>query len=178
MLGSTLVIVLRPVFWGFGSISHIFFVQVNCGPLRSPVQGQIGEVCTVDTSGNCTLMLHVCVNQGESRNLTDKVATCASLLGSPPLGNDTHGGSTFNQGVREEAGKRFGKTSFRSVLRIMPKRSHLKNASVRAGEARRHSCQELVACSGKPAAKRSLKRSQAVNISVFLGGVPLSFVCE
>ena len=61
------------------------------------------------------------MNLCESRNMTEKVATCASLLGSPPLGNDTHGGSTTNQGVGEEAGKRYGKTSFLPVLRSMPK---------------------------------------------------------
>ena len=40
---------------------------------------------------------------------------------SPPLGNDTHGGSTTKKGVGEEAGKRYGKTSFVPVLRSVPK---------------------------------------------------------
>ena len=61
------------------------------------------------------------MNLCESRNLTEKVATCASLLESPHLGNDTHGDSTTNQGVGEEAGKRYGKTSFLPVLRGVPK---------------------------------------------------------
>ena len=46
----------------------------------------------------------------------EEEATCASLLGSPPLGNDTHGGSTTKLGIGEEAGKSHGKTSFLPVL--------------------------------------------------------------
>ena len=61
------------------------------------------------------------MNLGESRSLTERVASFAGLLGSPPLGNDTHGGSKSDQGVGEEAGKRYGKTSFLPVLRSMPK---------------------------------------------------------
>ena len=53
--------------------------------------------------------------------MIEEEATCASLLGSPPLGNDTHGGSTTKKSVGEEAGKRYGKTSFLPVLRSMPK---------------------------------------------------------
>ena len=63
----------------------------------------------------------VCANLGETKGVINEEATCASLLGSPPLGNDTHGGSTTKKGVGEEAGKRYGKTSFLPVLRSMPK---------------------------------------------------------
>ena len=63
----------------------------------------------------------VCANLGETKDKIEEEATCASLLGSPPLGNDTHGGSTTKKGVGEEAGKKHGKTSFLPVLRSMPK---------------------------------------------------------
>ena len=53
--------------------------------------------------------------------MIEEEATCASLLGSPPLGNDTHGVSTTKKGVGEEAGKRYGKTPFLPVFRSMPK---------------------------------------------------------
>ena len=53
--------------------------------------------------------------------MIEEEATCASLLVSPPIGDDTHGGSTTKKGVGEEAGKRYGKTSFLPVLRSMPK---------------------------------------------------------
>ena len=63
----------------------------------------------------------VCANIGETKDVIEEEATCASLLGSPPLGNDTHGGSTTKKGVAEEAGERYGKTSFLPVLRSVPK---------------------------------------------------------
>ena len=63
----------------------------------------------------------MCANLGETKDVIEEEATCASLLGSPPLGNDTHGGSTTKKGVGEEAGKRYGKTSFLPVLRSKPK---------------------------------------------------------
>ena len=44
--------------------------------------------------------------------MIEEEATCASLLGSPPIGNDTHGGSTTKMGIGEEAGESYGKTSF------------------------------------------------------------------
>ena len=47
----------------------------------------------------------MCANLGETKDVIEEEATCASLLGSPPLGNDTHGGSTTKKGVAEEAGK-------------------------------------------------------------------------
>ena len=53
--------------------------------------------------------------------MIEEEATCASLLGSPLLDNDTHGGSTTKKGVAEEASKTYGKTSFLPVLRSMPK---------------------------------------------------------
>ena len=53
----------------------------------------------------------VCVNLGESRNLTEKVATCASLLGSPPM----------RRMVVQRPTRAYGKTSFLPVLRSMPK---------------------------------------------------------
>ena len=71
----------------------------------------------------------VCANLGEIRDVIEEEATCVGLLGSPPLGNDTRGGSTTKKGVDEEASKRYGKTSW-------------------AGEARQQRCQELVASSG------------------------------
>ena len=58
----------------------------------------------------------VCVSLGEAKDSIEVEATCASLLGSPPLGNDTHGGSTTKMGIGEEAGESYGKTSFLPVL--------------------------------------------------------------
>ena len=55
---------------------------------------------------------------------SEEETTCASLLGSPPLGCDTHGGSTTQQGIGEEAGECYGKTSFVPVLRRMSKVIH------------------------------------------------------
>ena len=63
----------------------------------------------------------VCVSLGEANDAIEEEATCASLLGSPPFGNDTHGGSTTKMGVGEEAGESYGKTSFLPVLRRMLK---------------------------------------------------------
>ena len=50
----------------------------------------------------------VCVSLGEAKDAIEVEATCSSLLGSPPLGNDTHGGSTTKMGVGEEAGQSYG----------------------------------------------------------------------
>ena len=58
----------------------------------------------------------VCVSLGEAKDSIEVEATCASLLGSPLLGNDTHGGSTTKMGIGEEAGESYGKTSFLPVL--------------------------------------------------------------
>ena len=58
----------------------------------------------------------VCVGLGEAKDAIEVEATCASLLGSPPLGNDTRGGSTTKMGIRKEAGESYGKTSFFPVL--------------------------------------------------------------
>ena len=63
----------------------------------------------------------VCVSLGEANDAIEEEATCASLLGSPPLGNDTHGGSTTKMGIGEEAGESYGKTSFIPFLRRMLK---------------------------------------------------------
>ena len=60
----------------------------------------------------------VCVCLGEANDAIEEEATCASLFGSPPLGNDTHNGSTS---IGEEAGESYGKTSFLPVLRRMLK---------------------------------------------------------
>ena len=38
-----------------------------------------------------------CVCPGEAKDVIEEEATCASLLWSPPLGHDTHGGSTTNR---------------------------------------------------------------------------------
>ena len=75
----------------------------------------------------------------------------------PPHGYDTHGGSTTKQGIGEEAGESYGKTSFLPVLRRMSKVIH----------RHRETCGKLCTPKG----------DQAVNPKVFLGGVPLSFVC-
>ena len=63
----------------------------------------------------------MCVSLGEANDAIEEEATCASLLESPPLGNDTHGGSTTKMGIGEEAGESYGKTSFFPVLRRMLK---------------------------------------------------------
>ena len=47
------------------------------------------------------------MNLGEAKNVIEEEATCASLLGSPPLDNDTQGGSTTKKGVEEEAGESY-----------------------------------------------------------------------
>ena len=67
---------------------------------------------TTHTTHHHTTTHHtpLCANLGETKDVIEEEATCASLLGSPPLGNDTHGGSTTKKGVGEEAGKRYGKT--------------------------------------------------------------------
>ena len=57
-----------------------------------------------------------CVSLGEAKDAIEVEATCASLLGSPLLGNDTHGGSTTKMGIGEEAVESYGKTSFLPVL--------------------------------------------------------------
>ena len=61
----------------------------------------------------------VCVSLGGASDAIAEEATCASLLGSPHFGNDTHGGSTTKMGIGEEAGESYGKTSFLPVLRRM-----------------------------------------------------------
>ena len=61
----------------------------------------------------------VCVSLGGASDAIAEEATCASLLGSPHFGNDTHGGSTTRMGIGEEAGESNGKTSFLPVLRRM-----------------------------------------------------------
>ena len=49
----------------------------------------------------------VCANLSETKDvIEEEEATCASLLGSPPLGNDAHVGSTTKKVVAEEAGKK------------------------------------------------------------------------
>ena len=53
---------------------------------------------------------------GEAKDAIKEETTCASLWGSPPLGDDTHGGSTTKQGIGEEVGESYGKTSFLPVL--------------------------------------------------------------
>ena len=58
----------------------------------------------------------MCVSLGEAKDAIEEETTCASLLGSPPHGDDTHGRSTTKQGVGEEAGESYGKTSFLTVL--------------------------------------------------------------
>ena len=58
----------------------------------------------------------MCVSLGEAKDVIEEEATCASLSGSPPLGNNTHGGSTTKMGVGEEAAESYGKTSFLPVL--------------------------------------------------------------
>ena len=59
----------------------------------------------------------VCVSLGEANDAIEDAATCASLLVSPPLGHDTHGGATTKMGIGEEAGESYGETSFLLVLR-------------------------------------------------------------
>ena len=34
----------------------------------------------------------LCANLGETKDVIEEEATCARMLGSPPLGDDTHGG--------------------------------------------------------------------------------------
>ena len=63
----------------------------------------------------------MCVSLGEANDAIEEEASCASLLGSPPVGNDTHGGSTTKMGIGEEAGESYGKTSFLPFLRRMLK---------------------------------------------------------
>ena len=65
------------------------------------------------------LMSLVCVSLGEAKDAIEVEATCASLLGSPHLCNDTHGGSTTKMDTGEEAGESYGKTSFLTVLSRM-----------------------------------------------------------
>ena len=50
----------------------------------------------------------VCVSLGEAKDAIEEEAAYTSLLGSPPLGNDTHGGSTTKIGIGE-AGESYGK---------------------------------------------------------------------
>ena len=52
------------------------------------------------------------VSLNETNNTIKEEATCASLVRSPHLGHDTHGGSTTKMGIGEEAGESYGKTSF------------------------------------------------------------------
>ena len=54
----------------------------------------------------------VSANLGETKDVFEEEATCASLLESPPLGNDMQDGSTTKKGVGEEAGKSYGENSF------------------------------------------------------------------
>ena len=58
----------------------------------------------------------VCVSLGEAKDAIEVEATSASLLESPLLGNDTHGGSTTKMGIGEDAGESCGKASFLPVL--------------------------------------------------------------
>ena len=68
----------------------------------------------------CPRSSPVCVSLGEAEDAIEEEATCASLLESPLLGNDTHGGSTTKMGIGA-AGESYGKTSFLPVLRRMLK---------------------------------------------------------
>ena len=80
-----------------------------------------------------------------------------ACCGSPLLGYDTHGGSTTKQGIGEEAGESYGKTSFLPVLPRMSKVIH--------------------SAQGNLWQNVHTEADQAVNPKVFLGSVPLSFVC-
>ena len=98
----------------------------------------------------------MCANLGETRDVIEEEATCVSLFESQPLGDDTHGSSTTKQGVGEEAGKRYGKTSFLPILRSMPK--IISQDCFRQGwRSQTTEISKLVASSGKPVAKHSLK---------------------
>ena len=83
------------------------------------VAARVGQVAS--RVGPTTPLAIMCASLGETRDVIEEETTCVSLLGSPHLGNDTHGGSTTKKGVGEKAGKRYGKTSFLPVLRSMPK---------------------------------------------------------
>ena len=66
----------------------------------------------------------MCVSPGEAKDAMEEETTCASLLESPLFGHDTHGGSKTKQGMGEEAGESYGKTSFLPVLRRLSKVIH------------------------------------------------------
>ena len=75
-------------------------------------RARFGAKCAVGCGGPRSSP--VCVSLGEANDAIEEEATCASLLGSPPLGNDTHGGSTTRICIGEEAGGCHGKTSSQS----------------------------------------------------------------
>ena len=97
------------------------------------------------------------MSPGEAEDVIEEEARRASLLGSPHLGHDTHG-STTKQGIGEQPGESYGKTSFLPVLCRISK-SH---ASAQGGNL----WQSV-----------HTDDDQAVNLNVFHGGDPLSFVC-
>ena len=74
-----------------------------------------GVKYAVDCGGSRSSL--VCVSLGEANDAIEEEATCASLLGSPLLGNDTDGGSTTTMDIGEEASESYGKTSFLTILR-------------------------------------------------------------
>ena len=56
------------------------------------------------------------VSPGEAKGRDRRRSHTREPVGSPPPGCDTHGGSTTKQGIGEEAGESYGKTSFLPVL--------------------------------------------------------------
>ena len=99
------------------TVVHLVLLRHRTRPLRS----NSGAVCK-GTTNESTPSSVVCVNLGEAKDVIEEETTCASLLGSSPLGNDTHAGSTTKVGTGEEAGTREHKTSFLSLLGRRQKR--------------------------------------------------------
>ena len=97
----------------------------------------------------------MCVSPGEAKDAIEEETACASVMESPTLGYDTHGDSTTKQDSGEEARESYGKTSFFRVLRS----------------------QKSFMAQGNLWQSVHIEGGQAVNLKVFLGGVPLSFVC-
>ena len=97
----------------------------------------------------------MCVRPGEAKVAIEEESTCASLLGSPPLGHDTHGGSTTKQGIGEEA-----------KVTVRPRSAQSCGGCQKSFVRHRETCGSV-----------HTDGDQAVNPKVLLGGVPLSCVC-
>ena len=106
------------------SSGKIKFQKISCKKKTSETltHHYTGEETKNTSSTWALIALPTSANLGETRDVIQEEAACASLMGSPPLGNDTHGNSMTKEGGREVANKKYGETSFFPILRSVEQR--------------------------------------------------------